>query len=324
MKQLTRSDSAQQVSFQEDAMAGKVRKTFKQQSVFDSWDVGERYEVLENLGKGSYGAVAKATDRYTGKVVAIKQMKRIFDEPTDAKRAYREMHILRHLQHPSIVALYDVVSSGHQILPAAYSSLLRQQAGPVLSNMNLYLVMEFVDTDLSKVLKSQQYLTEEHVSYLMLQLLAGLQYLHSRHVIHRDLKPANILVSCVDCRLKIADFGLSRVVTEEEVGVGLGQGGQAVLPARLSPDHHGHRSSDSAADSVGSDEEAVVTDGINFDNLPHPPAFGSLPQPPLPAPIPLRRGLTRHVVTRWYRAPEVILLQPYSNAVDLWSAGCIF
>ncbi|RYH02066.1 hypothetical protein EON65_48050 [archaeon] len=64
MKQLTRSDSAQQVSFQEDAMAGKVRKTFKQQSVFDSWDVGERYEVLENLGKGSYGAVAKAMDRY--------------------------------------------------------------------------------------------------------------------------------------------------------------------------------------------------------------------------------------------------------------------
>ncbi|RYH02067.1 hypothetical protein EON65_48055, partial [archaeon] len=139
--------------------------------------------------------------RYTGKVVAIKQMKRIFDEPTDAKRAYREMHILRHLQHPSIVSLYDVVSSGHQTLPA-YSNVLRPHVGPVLSNMNLYLVMEFVDTDLSKVLKSQQYLTEEHVTYLMLQLLAGLQYLHARHVIHRDLKPANILVSCVDCRLK--------------------------------------------------------------------------------------------------------------------------
>lgn len=51
------------VTFQEDHMAGKVRKTFARQSVFDNWAVGSRYELLDILGKGSYGQVAKATDR---------------------------------------------------------------------------------------------------------------------------------------------------------------------------------------------------------------------------------------------------------------------
>lgn len=51
------------------------------------------------------------TDSVQGKTVAIKCMKRIFDEPTDAKRSYREMHILRHLKHPSIVSLINVHST---------------------------------------------------------------------------------------------------------------------------------------------------------------------------------------------------------------------
>ena len=62
------------------------------------------------LGKGSYGAVSLATDRVSETKVAIKQMKNIFDEQTDAKRAYREMHILRHLRHPNIISLLDVIS----------------------------------------------------------------------------------------------------------------------------------------------------------------------------------------------------------------------
>ena len=46
--------------------------------------------------------------------------------------------------------------------------------------------------------------------------------------------------------------------------------------------------------------------------------------PPPPGPRPLKRQLTRHVVTRWYRGPELILLQDYTSAVDVWSVGCIF
>jgi mitogen-activated protein kinase 1/3 len=183
--------------------------------------------------------------------------------------------------------------------------------------MTLYMVMEFMEADLGKVLKSQQYLTEEHVMYLCYQLLSGLKYLHDCNVIHRDLKPANILISCGDCKLKIADFGLSRVVSEKEM---------FCAPHRLSPDHQSHRGSDSGADSEGIDEseEKEVKVIGDIQDLPLPPPTAPSASSLFPTPVPLRRGLTRHVVTRWYRAPEVILLQPYSSAVDMWSAGCIF
>lgn len=161
--------------------------------------------------------------RTDGKTVAIKQMKRIFDEPTDAKRAYREMHILRHLKHPSVVALLDVVSStidsnfervylarGTSGSPAQHFTMpLPRSLG------DLYLVFEFVDTDLSKIIKSNQYLSSEHIQFIMYQILDGMTYIHGTNVIHRDLKPANILVSCADCTIKIADFGLSRVVGKD-------------------------------------------------------------------------------------------------------------
>jgi len=69
-------------------------------------------------------------------------MKGIFEDATDAKRAYREMHILRHLRHPSVVSLLNV------ILPDRDSHSSR---GPPKHLGNLYLVFEFVDTDMSKV-----------------------------------------------------------------------------------------------------------------------------------------------------------------------------
>lgn len=294
-------------------MAGKVRKTFRQQSVFDSWAVGPRYELSDVLGKGSYGQVAKGIDRRDGKKVAIKQMKRVFDDPTDAKRAYREMHILRHLHHPCIVALQDVISSE---IDASY---LEKQTSIPRNMGNLYLVLEFIDTDLNKILRSNQYLTQEHIMYLFYQLMDGLAFIHSSKVIHRDLKPANLLVNCADCTVKIADFGLSRVVSDADI---------ACTYRRHSPEHTGNSSPASSTASVSDDEEPLP--------LPMPPSAGALELPPisskkfdtvgdsLPPPVTLRRGLTRHVVTRWYRAPEVILLEPYCAAVDVWSAGCIF
>eukprot|EP00599_Poterioochromonas_sp_BG-1_P002787 CAMPEP_0173142248 /NCGR_PEP_ID=MMETSP1105-20130129/5979_1 /TAXON_ID=2985 /ORGANISM="Ochromonas sp., Strain BG-1" /LENGTH=482 /DNA_ID=CAMNT_0014055611 /DNA_START=90 /DNA_END=1535 /DNA_ORIENTATION=- len=339
-----------QVSFSEDTIQyerAKIQKTYQGQSVFDSWEVGNRYQLSESLGKGSYGQVAKAVDRVSGKFVAIKQMKRIFDEPTDAKRAYREMHILRHLKHPSIVALLDVISStiDESFLNNANISRIPRSLG------NIYLVFEFVDTDLSKILKSNQYLTQEHIQYILYQLIDGMRYIHQTNVIHRDLKPANVLVSCADCTIKIADFGLSRVVGSDQI---------------VTNHHHDSMYQDSkdhghvdASDEYPMDEddnntfgEGSVNDNDSDSHSTHSGSnhrisgsFGEKDRPEsdhsnnmqksifgfqkgsfhgVPSPLPLRRGLTKHVVTRWYRAPEVILLQDYTAAVDIWSLGCIF
>eukprot|EP01032_Pedospumella_encystans_P016967 gene16967-19337_t len=370
---------------------------------FDSWEVGSRYSIIDLLGKGSYGQVVKATDRTDGKLVAIKQMKRIFDESTDAKRAYREMHILRNMKHPSVVALLDVISS--TIDTTFERTYVRKDAngphGPFTMPLprslgDLYLVFEFVDTDLSKIIKSNQFLSIEHIQFIMYQILDGMNYIHGTNVIHRDLKPANILVSCADCSIKIADFGLSRVVgkdlivhqhqqdtpTNQEQGHLLDMPSPAEKRSKrndgyssdnnsTSSEHYllddspkmsdlAHTSTrsdfknsdfkNSSGDSQGNgyvagaalsdykrssnnnnnrqqhDAQAKGADPSDADHkLGHRLSMNlNPPTDSLPAPLPLKRGLTKHVITRWYRAPEVILSQPYTAAVDMWSIGCIF
>ena len=200
------------------------------------------------VGKGSYDEVVEAMMRDSTspsheRRCAIKQMVKIFDDKTDAIRTYREIHILRQLDHPNIISLYDVMMTTVRSVEEA-TSLLDEEAKDssaesgteptdkdnvgvwqaLNSNFyktspldrvrqgDLYLVFEYMDTDLQKIMRSSQFMTKEHVIFIMYQLLIGLKYLHSANVIHRDLKPANVLINCGNCKIKIADFGLSRVV----------------------------------------------------------------------------------------------------------------
>jgi mitogen-activated protein kinase 1/3 len=73
----------------------------------------------------------------------------------------------------------------------------------------LFLVLEYSQSDLKKVLKSSMELTEMHVQTIIYNLLLGIKYMHSKNVLHRDIKPGNILVNA-DSSIKICDFGLSR------------------------------------------------------------------------------------------------------------------
>ena len=261
--------------------------------------------------------------RVENKTVAVKQMKRIFDEPIDAKRAYREMHILRHLKHPSIVTLVDAVSSTIDLeFERLYfpNGLQSEPVTPIPKHLgNLYLVFEFADTDLSKIIKSNQFLTGEHIQYILYQMLDGLRYLHQTNVIHRDIKPANMLVNCAECSVKIADFGLSRVVGADNT-VALHHHSTrddpfvraVVPPATEEPAHFVAEVESKVSESLHPSMDSMT--------IADPHTFMSS----MPPPLELKRGLTKHVVTRWYRAPEVILSQPYSAAVDIWSIGCIF
>jgi len=75
--------------------------------------------------------------------------------------------------------------------------------------------MDFMETDLHKIIYSKNVLTDEHIQYFIYQTLRGLKYIHSAKVIHRDLKPSNLLLNS-NCDLAICDFGLARGVIEEE------------------------------------------------------------------------------------------------------------
>jgi len=149
----------------------------------------------------------------------------------------------------------------------------------------LYMVMEICDSDLKKLCKQDVNLETLHIKMLLYNLLVGLKYVHSAGIYHRDLKPANCFVN-QDCTVKIGDFGLSRAIGGDN--------------KHLKPLPHTPRGSDDEGES--------------------PPQ-----KPAVPHTARLKKHLTGHVVTRWYRAPELILLQEdYTEAIDLWSVGCIF
>ena len=160
---------------------------------FPKEELDGRYEFIRYLGHGAYGYVAEGRCLKTGRKVAIKKILRIFHNRIDAKRLLRELKILRVLRGlDSIVQLID-------ILPPSNFETFNQ----------IILVFEFSDTDLSKLIQSDQYFTKLHVQYMMYQILLGLKFMHSMQIFHRDLKPQNILVN-EDVSLKICDFGLAR------------------------------------------------------------------------------------------------------------------
>lgn len=155
--------------------------------------VGPRYNSLEYIGEGAYGIVVKATDTENPEdnTVAIKKISP-FDHQTYCQRTLREIKILLHFNHENIIGVKDI------------------KRDETLDEMqHLYIVQEYMETDLFKLLKTQT-LSNEHVCYFLYQILRGLKYIHSANVIHRDLKPSNLLLN-TNCDLKIIDFGLARV-----------------------------------------------------------------------------------------------------------------
>jgi cyclin-dependent kinase len=148
----------------------------------------ERYQKMEKIGEGTYGVVYKAKDRVTGEIIALKKIRLEAEDEGIPSTAIREISLLKELQHPNIVRLYDVVHTERK----------------------LTLVFEFLDQDLKKYLD----LTETGLDLPILksflyQLLTGVAYCHHHRVLHRDLKPPNLLINR-EGQLKLADFGLAR------------------------------------------------------------------------------------------------------------------
>ncbi|KAJ3229477.1 Mitogen-activated protein kinase [Chytriomyces hyalinus] len=157
------------------------------------WDfIADRYEPQYDLGQGAYGVVCAARHKETGREVAIKKVVKVFEKSMLAKRALREIKLLRHFHgHQNITGLWDMDISDSV-------------------NFNeIYLVQDLMEADLHQIIYSDQSLSDPHLQYFMYQLCRGLKYIHSANVLHRDLKPSNLLVNA-DCELKICDFGLAR------------------------------------------------------------------------------------------------------------------
>uniref|UniRef100_A0A8C1QHE8 mitogen-activated protein kinase n=2 Tax=Cyprinus carpio TaxID=7962 RepID=A0A8C1QHE8_CYPCA len=182
-------------------MSQKERPTFHRQEVNKTiWEVPVRYQNLSPVGSGAYGTVCSAYDEKTGLKVAVKKLSRPFQSIIHAKRTYRELRLLKHMKHENVIGLLDVFT------PATS-----------LEEFNdVYLVTHLMGADLNNIVKCQK-LTDDHVQFLIYQILRGLKYIHSADIIHRDLKPSNLAVN-EDCELKILDFGLARHTDDEMTG----------------------------------------------------------------------------------------------------------
>lgn len=228
----------------------------------------DHFIVTAQIGVGAYGKVFAAKEVNTsassrgvseGKKVAIKVVD-FTTSITTAKRHLRELKILGSLKHTNIVGLQTMLP------PVSFALPFRCTA----------LVSPFAESDLKRILDSDQNFKDAHVQMIMYQLFSAVDFLHKNSIVHRDLKPANILINS-NCHVEICDFGLSRSMQR--------------LPQRNATQVRRSR----------------------------PTTTGFIMQP-LP---PLTRQFSTHVVTRYYRAPEVILQAPYSYPLDVWSLGCI-
>src|SRR5947199_321131 len=159
------------------------------------------YEILAELGSGSFGRVYKARQRSTGQAVAIKVLRFWGDDgPADvtnqSERFRREMRLSAGLSHPNIVRLFD---SGET------------------EDGRLFAVFEYVPgSTLKEVLAREGSLGWGETVHLMTQVLDALSCAHARGVVHRDLKPENIMVTKTGARRNalVLDFGLGGLLRD--------------------------------------------------------------------------------------------------------------
>jgi tRNA A-37 threonylcarbamoyl transferase component Bud32 len=172
-------------------------------------------EIIELIGRGGMGFVFKARQPHLDRFVALKLLPdKLARDPRFAERFNREGRVLARLNHPNIVSVYDFGQTEHFY----------------------FLLMEFVDgVNLRQAMKAGRFSPGEALAVVP-KICEALQYAHGQGILHRDIKPENILLDARG-QVKIADFGIAKLVGEEKSDVTLTATGAALgTPHYMAPE----------------------------------------------------------------------------------------
>ncbi|XP_035010476.1 MAP/microtubule affinity-regulating kinase 4 isoform X3 [Hippoglossus stenolepis] len=149
------------------------------------------YRLLKTIGKGNFAKVKLARHILTGREVAIKIIDKTQLNPTSLQKLFREVRIMKTLNHPNIVQLFEVIET----------------------EKTLYLIMEYASGgEVFDYLVARGRMREKEARAKFRQIVSAVHYCHLKKIVHRDLKAENLLLDA-DSNIKIADFGFSNEFT---------------------------------------------------------------------------------------------------------------
>jgi len=158
----------------------------------------KKYDVKKELGRGAFSVVRLGVNKKTKEKVAIKIIDRNDVGKDYEKNLKMEMDILKRVHHPNIITLHEMIEADNK----------------------LYFVMELVTGGelFDRIVEKGSY-SEEDAKILVRKIVGAIDYLHKQDIAHRDLKPENLLVKSIqnDTEVKIADFGLSKIIDKEKL-----------------------------------------------------------------------------------------------------------
>ena len=324
---------------------------------FEDWETGPRYELIRFLGEGSYGCVVEAYDRKNNQKVAIKRINELFDDPVNSKRILREIYLLRLMHSDNIVKLHEVLTPSDSLNFNELYVVMEFGSTDLekIINSELHLQRTHIQRITYNLLLSLKYV--HHCGVIHRDLKPGNVLMNCDLTVKLcDFGLARSLMEVGGgggrmgpTRLRSAPvfpgmkgFAGMRQITEEIPSVDEGESeslqSESINSLEDMDTNRGENilteNSEFENKNVVHEVEVIVVEDMDDEeaNLMLEEELDRQKQHRINQLHQtknlregLKRSLTTAVVTPWYRAPELALLEKiYGVGIDMWSVGCIF
>lgn len=203
----------------EISILDEARYCFRYPRNRDTNGFRQRYSMQQQLGKGHFASVYLCVEKNTGMRYAVKKFEKRAGpgERSKVEGLQQEIAVLMGVSHPSLLCLKDTFDEEDGV----------------------YLVLDLApEGELFNYIVMKQKLSETETRKVFVQLFQAVKYLHERSIVHRDIKPENILLYDKDLTVKLADFGLAKIIGEESFTTTLCGTPSYVAPEILQSSNH--------------------------------------------------------------------------------------